>query len=142
MKVVRFALGAAMTLAVAGPMKAQSIDSRCNGVFAGPGRVGGDACQKVIDLYKYMNVQLGTSVAGGNATLGQGGSLGGLGHFAIGLRANAMRASVPDLAATGLREGPAGSPDNFEVESKWAGLPAVDAAVGIFRGIPLGVTYV
>src|SRR5919199_6269481 len=109
MKVVRLALGAAVTLAVAAPIKAQSVDSRCNGEFAGPGRVGGDACQKVIDLYKYMNVQLGTSVAGGNATLGQGGSLGGLGHFAVDLRANAMRASVPDVEATGVQAGPAGA---------------------------------
>jgi hypothetical protein len=142
MRGVLFALGAAVTFAIAAPMQAQSVDSRCNGVFAGPARVGGDACQKVIDLYKYMNVQLGTSVAGGNATLGQGGSLGGLGHFAVDLRANAMRASVPDVAATGLQTGPAGAPENFTVESRWAGLPAVDGAVGIFRGIPLGVTYV
>jgi hypothetical protein len=142
MRLALSAVGAAATLAAAAPMQAQSVDRRCTGTFAGPQQIGGDACQKVIDLYKYINVQLGTSVAGGNATLGQGGALGGLGHFAIGVRANAMRASVPDVAATGLQEGPAGSPDNFEVESKWAGLPAVDAAVGVFRGIPLGVTHV
>src|SRR5918911_871907 len=142
MRRLLLALGATAALAAAAPTRAQSVDPRCRGDFAGPAQIGGDACQKVVDLYKYMNVQLGTPVTGGNATLGQGGALGGLGHFAVDVRANAMRASVPDVAATGLQEGPAGAPDNFEVQSRWAGLPAVDAAVGIFRGIPLGVTHV
>src|SRR5919204_5525221 len=129
MRVAPVVLGAAVTIAAAAPMPAQSVDPHCTtGAFAGPRQIGGDACQKVIDLYKYLNVQLGTSVAGGNATLGQGGALGGLGHFAVDLRANAMRASVPDVAATGLQAGPAGAPENFAVESRWAGLPAVDGA--------------
>src|SRR5918912_2035211 len=99
MRCVLCAVAAAATLAAAAP--AQSVNPGCRSSFAGPAQIGGDACQKVVDLYRYMNVQLGTSVAGGNATLGQGGSLGGLGHFAVDLRANAMRASVPDVAATG-----------------------------------------
>src|SRR5919204_6253244 len=40
-----------------------------------------DACQQSIDLFKYMVPQLGIAITGGNATLGQGGALGGLGHF-------------------------------------------------------------
>ena len=35
-----------------------------------------DACQKAVDLFQYMAPQLGTVIAGGNATLGQGGTLG------------------------------------------------------------------
>ncbi|HZF73263.1 MAG TPA: hypothetical protein VEZ51_07515, partial [Gemmatimonadaceae bacterium] len=40
-------------------------------------RASQDACQKAIDLFKYMAPQLGTAIAGGNPTLGQGGNLGG-----------------------------------------------------------------
>src|SRR5919199_6529375 len=79
MKSGLLALGAAATLAAAAPLQAQSVEPRCTGAFAGPAQVGGDACQKVVDLYQYMNAQLGTPIAGGNATLGQGGALGGPG---------------------------------------------------------------
>ena len=54
-------------------------------------RASQDACQKAIDLFQYMAPQLGAAITGGNATLGQGGSLGGLGHFSAGLRINAVQ---------------------------------------------------
>ena len=85
--VVAFAFGAAAAL------PAQSIDPHCSDpAIVGVAHQGGDACQKVADLFNYMNMQLGTWVAGGNPTLGQGGTLGGLGHFSVGVRANVMKA--------------------------------------------------
>ena len=36
-------------------------------------------------------------ITGGNATIGQSGALGGLGHFSIGVRVNALQASIPKL---------------------------------------------
>jgi hypothetical protein len=39
-----------------------------------------NACQKTIDLFQYMAPQFGILVTGGNAMLGQGGTVGGWGH--------------------------------------------------------------
>lgn len=100
-----------------------------------------DACQKSVDVFNYFAPQLGALVAGGNVELGRGGTLGGLGHFSIGVRANGMRSPVPQLqdvnvATTGFVR------SSVPTEGTWAGFPVVDAAVGLFRGIPLGITYV
>ena len=100
-----------------------------------------DACQKAIDLFQYMAPQLGTVIVGGNPTLGQGGTLGGLGHFTVGIRANAIHGSLPnveehDPSVTGAQV------TNYEPKAQFLGLPAVDAAIGIFPGIPLGLTSV
>ena len=56
-----------------------------------------DACQKATDIFGFMAPQLGLAIAGGNAALGQGSTLGGLGHFAVGLRLNAVQGSIPDV---------------------------------------------
>src|SRR5689334_24101380 len=83
---------------------AQNVDTqRCP-----PGTVNGlgvpdqqratqDACQKAIGLFQYLAPQLGTMIAGGNPTLGQGGTLGGLGHFSAGLRVNVLQGSLPQV---------------------------------------------
>ncbi len=135
-------IAVATAVLVTSAAPAQQVQPQCNNPFiVGPLLEGGDACQKAVDLYRYMNVQLGTLVAGGNATLAQGSTLGGLGHFAVELRVNGLQASVPDLAATGVSTGPA-QRSNFPVEDKWAALPAIDAAIGLFKGIPLGLTRV
>ena len=39
------------------------------------------------DLYQLMAPQLGVSITGGNPVLGQGGTLGGIGHFTVEARA-------------------------------------------------------
>src|SRR5690242_11410397 len=135
------ALGVLVVAASASTARAQ--DPRCsNTQIVGPGALGGDACQKVIDIYNYMNIQFGTLVAGGNATLGQSGNLGGLGHFAVGLRANAMATSIPDIQQTGISLGPVGAPQTFVTNTYFVPLPAIDAAVGLFNGFPLGLTSV
>src|SRR5262245_12124070 len=56
-----------------------------------------DGCQKAVDLFQYMSPQLGGAITGGNATLGQGGPVGGLGHFVIGVRANVVAGSLPQV---------------------------------------------
>src|SRR5262245_30298900 len=62
-----------------------------------------DACQKAVDLFQFMAPQLGGAITGGNATLGQGGSLGGPGHFTIGVRVNAVRGSLPRVDDASVR---------------------------------------
>jgi hypothetical protein len=105
-----------------------------------------DACQMGIDVFQVMAPQLGLALAGGNATLGQGGTLGGPGHFSIGVRGNVFRGDLPqvqdfpDPAITGRqqRTGSAALPS----ESQILGLPTADLALGVFRGVPLGLTNV
>src|SRR5512132_60220 len=103
MKARLFVLFAAVTL-TATSVAAQGIDTqRCPpGTVNGFGvpdqtRASQDACQKAIDLFQYMAPQLGTSITGGNATLGQGSSLGGLGHFSAGIRINVLQGSLPQV---------------------------------------------
>src|SRR5918999_3451529 len=103
MKVRLFVLLAGATLA-ASTLRAQGIDTqRCPpgsvNAFGVPDqtRAAQDACQKAIDLFKYLAPQLGTAITGGNATLGQGGALGGLGHFSVGLRVNGVMGSLPNI---------------------------------------------
>ena len=134
--VVACALGAAAAL------PAQSIDPHCSDPsIVGIAHQGGDACQKVADLFNYMNMQLGTWVAGGNPTLGQGGTLGGLGHFSVGVRANVMKATIPNVDQIQVQPGPPVS-THIPSSDKWVGLPAADVAIGLFKGFPLGLTNI
>ncbi len=129
-------------LGFATALPAQTIDSHCTDpAIVGTAHQGGDACQKVADLFKYMNMQLGTWVAGGNPTLGQGGTLGGPGHIAVGLRANVMRATIPAVDQIHVV---AGQPVSSAIPSneRWVALPAADIALGVFGGIPLGLTRI
>jgi len=102
---------------------------------------GGDGCQKAIDLYQYLNTQLGTLVAGGNASLGQGGTLGGLGHFSVGARVNLLNASIPDVQGVNVSTG-APQASGYTTNGKTLVFPELDAAVGVFRGFPIGLTYI
>lgn len=104
-------------------------------------RASQDACQKAIDLFKYMAPQLGTSITGGNATLGQGSSLGGLGHFSVGLRVNAIQGSLPQVqnvtpSVTGATS------TKFDTKTQLIPMPTADLAIGLFKGIPLAITNV
>lgn len=105
-------------------------------------RIAQDACQQAYDVYQFMAPQLGLALAGGNATLGQGSTLGGLGHFSIGIRANGFQGSLPQVqnytqSVNGAQKNPA-----LATKDQWVGLPTADAAIGIFGGIPLGLTNV
>ncbi len=132
----------ACMLGAAASLPAQSIDPHCTDpAIVGIAHQGGDACQKVADLFNYMNMQLGTWVAGGNPTLGQGGTLGGLGHFSVGVRANVMKATIPRVDDISVQPGPPVS-TNIPSSDKWVGLPSVDAAIGIFKGFPVGITNI
>ncbi|MBK7906742.1 MAG: hypothetical protein IPJ78_09255 [Gemmatimonadetes bacterium] len=126
----RLLAGTALLAAVSVPANAQCA--------AG---VTQDACQKATDLWAYMMPQIGTSLVGGSHTLGIGTTLGGLGHFAIALRGNAVMGDLPDLS--GLNVSLAGAQNsNIAANEQIIGLPGVDFAVGLFKGLPLGVTRV
>jgi hypothetical protein len=135
-------LAAAMTLGGGTMLHAQSVSPSCpGGALGSQAQVTQDACQKAVDLFNYMAPQLGTVIAGGNATLGQGGTLGGFPHFAIGLRVNALMGSLPKVEnvqpnLTGAVQ------SDYETGDQALGLPAVDAAIGVFKGLPIGITNV
>jgi len=128
-------------------LTAQVDTQRCPpGTVSGLGvpdqtRASQDACQKAIDLFKYMAPQLGTSITGGNATLGQGGNLGGLGHFSLGLRVNAVQGSLPQIQNTSVAVTGAQS-TQFDTKTQIIPMPTADLAIGVFQGIPLAITNV
>ena len=140
-----FVLFAAVTFAVT-PVGAQQDKVRCpdgnvGGAFPDQTRATQDACQKAIDLFQYLAPQLGTAISGGNATLGQGGTLGGLGHFLVDVRVNAVLGSLPQIdQVTPSVQGAA--KDNYTTNDQIIPMPTADLAVGIFKGLPLAITNV
>jgi len=127
--------------------KAQGIDPQCPpGSFNSAGspdntKVAQDACQKAIDLFEYTAPQLGAILAGGSATQGIAGTLGGLGHFSIGIRGNALRASLPEVDRV-VPNTRGAQITTYTLDNKAAGFVTGDFALGIFKGLPLGLTNV
>ncbi len=127
----RLLVGTALLTALSAPAGAQAC-------VAGATQ---DACRKATDLWQYMMPQLGTSLVGGSHTLGMGTTLGGFPHFAVAVRANAIRGDLPDVG--NLNVSVVGEQSsNIATSEQFVGLPGVDFAVGLFKGFPLGVTRV
>jgi len=127
--------------AVATSVQAQSIDTQRCPAGTTAQRVSQDACQKAIDLFQYLAPQLGTSIAGGNPTLGQGGTLGGLGHFSAGLRVNVVQGDLPQVDNLSVSTGGA-QQTQFQTKSQYLPMPTADLAIGVFKGVPLPLTNV
>jgi hypothetical protein len=148
---MRFRIHAAfvlsLALALARPVAAQGISAQCPpGSFKPNGdpdntKIAQDACQKAIDLFQYMAPQLGALLAGGNATQGLTGTLGGLGHFAVGVRGNGIRGALPEVDRVVPATGGA-QQSTYTVTEPLMGLPTGDFALGIFGGLPLGLTKI
>jgi hypothetical protein len=105
--------------------------------------LAGDTCQQAVDFFYYMSPMLGTAMTGGNTTLAQGGSLGGMRlglipKIALGARVNVVLGNIPTFAPQ------AGAPSqrNMVTSTGVVPMPAIDLALGVFKGIPLGVSSV
>jgi len=133
------------SIAASQSIPAQQVSSSCPpGSFNGLGqpdntKIAQDACQKAVDLFLYVAPQLGAILAGGSATQGMTGTLGGLGHFSAGVRANGIRGSLPEIdkivpATRGAEQ------STYTITDAVFGLPTGDFAVGLFKGLPLGLT--
>jgi hypothetical protein len=88
-------------------------------------------CDAALDVTRAFHPLAGLLVSGGNAVLGTGSSMGGLGKFAFTLRANAVNVVVPDLNVDA----------NNNVGASRKGLvpaPLLEGAIGIFKGLPGG----
>ncbi len=120
---------------------AQGIDPQCPaGTINGQNEpdnteIAQDACQKAIDLFKYLGPQLGAVVAGGTPTQGISGTLGGPGHFSIGLRANGLRGSLPhiDRVVPNTR---GAQVSTYGIDDKPIGFVTADVGAGLFKGLP------
>jgi hypothetical protein len=125
--------GLCLTLPVGAEPQVATVDTRCQ---SSAQLATQDACQKVLDLFGFMTPQLAASVAGGSAALGESGSLGGLGHVSVGLRANVVAARIPLVRSVLVSPGGAVS-GNYQLAGALITLPTLDAAIGLFRGIAL-----
>jgi hypothetical protein len=140
------AILAASTFAfLARPAEAQDLaSSPCPRGNAGPlgtpdqQRAAQDACTQAYDVYQFVAPQLAISIVGGNAVLGQGSTLGGPLRFTVGVRANVISGSVPDVQA--FPQTPQGAQRwSLPTDETVVGFPTADAAVGVFGGVPVGV---
>ncbi len=93
-------------------------------------------CNASVDATRYFHPLLGLAISGGNPVVGSFRTLGGLGHFSIGLRATVFEATVPDLSYDGSTATvPAG--DKVPL-----GAPTIDAGLGLFNGLSNGLLSV
>jgi hypothetical protein len=113
----------------------------CGTPSTDPATASADARQQAADVFQYMAPQLGLAIAGGSPTIGQASVVGGLGHFTVGLRGNALAGHLPQIDQFQQCYDGAKS-RTLPTDGHIVGLPAVDAAIGVFKGIPLGVTNV
>ncbi len=125
----RIVMVLAMILGAA-PLAAQ--EPQCN-VPASPFATA--ACNTAVDGVRAFYPLAGMIVDGGNPVIGTAGSLGGLGHFALTARVNAIKAALPDPQAGS--QSPVPSSFNGAVPA-----PMVEGALGLFKGVGGGLLAV
>ncbi len=101
-----------------------------------------DACQKAVDLFNFLTPQISGALAGGAATIGQGGVLGGFPHWTLGLRASAVNGAFPSNLDNVAYSTSGATRSSYTSEDKFIPMATIDGSIGIFKGFPLGVTRV
>jgi hypothetical protein len=141
-RAVATALLAAVVAGVApsGVAQAQGCFVGVSGGPVPPG-FGADACQKARDLFVFLAPQVGTALSGGNVMLGEGGTLGGWGKRSIVLRTSVVEGYAPE-ATVNISGSAALEPSNFGAQRVPVPVPSLDLAIGLFRGVPVGLTNV
>jgi len=121
----------------AAPLGAQRPDAACSSVTS----AALAACETAVDIFRLLAPEVGTAVTAGNATLGEAGTLGGLGHLTIEIRGNVVRGTVPVLSGTSFSGG-SGAP--VSIPTQTAPIPSafVDGGIGLFRGLHAGLVHV
>lgn len=100
-----------------------------------------DACQKTTDMFNFLTPQISTALAGGAATIGQGGVLGGFPHWALGIRASAVKGAFPKNSSVAFST-TGKTKSDFAVDDQLVPMATIDGSIGIYKGFPLGVTRV
>ncbi len=100
-----------------------------------------DACVKSADIFRFLAPQVGVALSGGNAMLGEGGALGGWGKRSAVLRVTAVEGFVPENDVSfGSSTQPISS--NFGATRVPLPVPSLDVGIGLYRGVPVGLTNV
>lgn len=120
-------------------LEAQTTSGTCTSASFG-GFPGADACTKARDIFAFVMPQVGVALSGGNPVPGEGGTLGGWGKRALSLRLTAVEGVVPANAVPIRLTGAVSS--NLGASRAPVPVPSVDAAVGLFAGVPAGLTNV
>ena len=146
MRAVRSAGVAAALLAVAAhagvrEAGAQTTAGNCT-VVSFSGLSGADVCTKARDIFAFVMPQVGVALSGGNPVLGEGGTMGGWGKRAVSLRVTAVDGFVPKNAVPLSLSGVRGPAANFGAARSPIPVPSVDAAIGLFAGVPAGLTNI
>jgi hypothetical protein len=134
----------AASLAGAAPAQSQGTSGTCRVAAAPSGTPSGviDAtgiCQTARDLFAFVSPQVGVAVSGGNPLPGDAGSLGGFGTRALSLRVVGVEGWLPRNRVPldfGNRAG------DFGAARTIVPVPAADLALGLFPGVPFGLTNV
>jgi hypothetical protein len=96
-----------------------------------------NACVQAQDLFAFIAPQVGVALAGGNVMPGEGGTLGGWGKRSAVLRITAVDGRIPsnpvNLGSSSI---------DFGAQRAAVPVPTLSGAIGIFRGLPLGLTNV
>ena len=126
-------LSLAFAFAVVGPtaVRAQTA-AECAAYVGAAGRV----CTAAVDATRAIHPFLGILISGGNPVLGSGSALGGLGRFSVTARVNAVEVTLPRLSYDGS------SPTVPRGQKVFAPAPAVEAAAGLYGGLPSGALAV
>ncbi|HYK10045.1 MAG TPA: hypothetical protein VEV39_04555 [Gemmatimonadales bacterium] len=88
-------------------------------------------CQRAEDAVKAFHPLAGLIVSGGNPVLGSGGTLGGLGHFFVSARVNAVKVALPSTSSTDTTS-----------TSGVVPAPVIEAGLGIWNGLGNGLLSV
>jgi hypothetical protein len=131
----------AVGAAVFGAGGARAQTSCAAGVPTTQAQATANSRQQAADLFQYLAPQIATAIAGGSPTLGQTSTVGGLGHFSLGVRGTAVNASVPNVDKFPTCYTGAYSADLPTSTQAVPGAGA-DAAIGLFGGLPLALTNV
>lgn len=127
MRLSRTALAVLLSL-LAAPLAAQNPE--CSGLSSAQN--DRQRCDAAVDLTRAYHPIAGLLVSGGNPLLGSQSTMGGLGHFAISLRANAANVVIPELNVDG-------SNNVAESDRLLAPVPVLEGAVGLFKGLRGGL---
>ncbi len=136
---VQTAAALMLVAAVRSPVQAQTCSVTSTPASV-PNQFAQDACVKAADIFSFLAPQVGVALSGGNVMLGEGGALGGWGKRSFVLRVSAVDGRVPSNDIAFSTSGPASS--NLGAERAPIPVPSFDAAIGLFRGVPVGLTNV
>jgi hypothetical protein len=114
-------------VALAAPGVAQTPE--CSAYVGNAERV----CAAAVDGTRAFHPVFGMLVSGGNPTIGSAGTLGGIGHASLTVRANGVNLVLPDLGYTGSSSTvPAG-------DKLFLPAPLVEGSVGLYPGMGAGL---